>query len=146
MEGPPFGAGERRNMNSREKGKKGERELAGILKAHGYRARRGQQYCGTSGEADVVGIPGVHIECKRVEALNIYTAMAQAVRDARPGEIPTVFHRKNREDWLVTMRLEDYLEERRAKDEAAGYRSPVIVPTNRDRPGAGDKETREPEC
>lgn len=50
---------------------------------------------GTSGEADVVGIPGVHIECKRVEKLNIYTAMAQAVRDARPGEIPTVFHRKN---------------------------------------------------
>ena len=79
---PPSGAGERRNMNSREKGKKGERELAGILKAHGYKARRGQQYCGTSGEADVIGIPGVHIECKRAEALNLYTAMAQAVRDA----------------------------------------------------------------
>ena len=146
MEGPPFGAGERRNMNSREKGKKGELELAGILKAHGYKARRGQQYCGTSGEADVVGIPGVHIECKRVEALNIYTAMAQAVRDARPGEVPTVFHRKNREAWLVTMRLEDYLEERREQDEAAGHRSPVIIPSDRDRPGTGDKETREPEC
>lgn len=132
-------------MNSREKGKKGERELAGILKAHGYKARRGQQYCGTSGEADVVGIPGVHIECKRVEALNIYTAMTQAVRDARPGEIPAVFHRKNREGWLVTMRLEDYLEERRERDEAAGYRSPVIIPADRDRPGAGDKETGEPE-
>ena len=120
-------------MNSREKGKKGERELAGILKAHGYKARRGQQYCGTSGEADVVGIPGVHIECKRVEALNIYTAMAQAVRDARPGEIPTVFHRKNREEWLVTMRLEDYLDGRKKADEAAGYRSPVTLPE--DRPG-----------
>ena len=120
-------------MNSREKGKKGERELAGILKAHGYKARRGQQYCGTSGEADVVGIPGVHIECKRVEALNIYTSMAQAVRDARPGEIPTVFHRKNREDWLVTMRLEDYLDGRKKADEAAGYRSPVTLPE--DRPG-----------
>lgn len=131
-------------MNSREKGKKGERELAGILKAHGYKARRGQQYCGTSGEADVVGIPGVHIECKRVETLNIYTAMAQAVRDARPGEIPTVFHRKNREDWLVTMRLEDYLDGRKEADEAAGYRSPVTIPADRPGTGQGDTETCEP--
>jgi Holliday junction resolvase len=131
-------------MNSREKGKKGERELAGILKAHGYKARRGQQYCGTSGEADVVGIPGVHIECKRVEKLNIYTAMAQAVRDARPGEIPTVFHRKNQEGWLVTMRLEDYLDGRKEADEAAEYRSLVTLPADRPGTGQSDTETCEP--
>lgn len=131
-------------MNSREKGKKGERELAGILKAHGYKSRRGQQYCGTSGEADVVGIPGVHIECKRVEKLNIYTAMAQAVRDARPGEIPTVFHRKNREGWLVTMRLEDYLDGRKEADEAAEYRSLVTLPADRPGTGQSDTETCEP--
>ena len=131
-------------MNSREKGKKGERELAGILKAHGYKARRGQQYCGTSGEADVVGIPGVHIECKRVEKLNIYTAMAQAVRDARPGEIPTVFHRKNQEGWLVTMRLEDYLDGRKESDEAAEYRSLVTLPADRPGTGQSDTETCEP--
>ena len=131
-------------MNSREKGKKGERELAGILKAHGYKARRGQQYCGTSGEADVVGIPGVHIECKRVEKLNIDTAMAQAVRDARPGEIPTVFHRKNQEGWLVTMRLEDYLDGRKEADEAAEYRSLVTLPADRPGTGQSDTETCEP--
>ena len=131
-------------MNSREKGKKGERELAGILKAHGYKARRGQQYCGTSGEADVVGIPGVHIECKRVEKLNIDTAMAQAVRDARPGEIPTVFHRKNQEGWLVTMRLEDYLDGRKEADEAAEYRSLVTLPADRPGTGQSDTETGEP--
>ena len=132
-------------MNSRRKGADGERELSGILRKHGYKSRRGQQYCGTSGDADVVGIPDVHIECKRAEKLNIHTAMAQAVRDARAGETPVVIHRKNRTEWLVTMRLEDYLEERREKDEAAGYRSPVIIPADRDRPGAGDKETGEPE-
>lgn len=131
-------------MNSKRKGVDGERELSGILRKHGYKSRRGQQYCGTSGEADVVGIPGVHIECKRVEKLNIYTAMAQAVRDARPGEIPTVFHRKNWEGWLVTMRLEDYLDGRKEADEAAGYRSPVTLPADRPGTGQSDTETCEP--
>lgn len=96
-------------MNSRNKGANGERELAGKLKDYGYDARRGQQYCGANGDADVVGIPGVHIECKRVERLNLYDAMSQSVRDARDGEVPTVFHRKNRCEWLVTMRLDDWM-------------------------------------
>ena len=57
-------------MNSNNKGKNGERELATILREYGYDSRRGQQYCGSNGDADVVGLPGVHIECKRVERLN----------------------------------------------------------------------------
>lgn len=107
-------------MNSREKGCKGERELTKILRDYGYTARRGQQYSGANGDADVVGIPGVHIECKRVERLNIHDAMNQAVRDAREGEIPVVMHRKNRTEWLVTMRLEDWLKERSDSDELRG--------------------------
>ena len=83
-------------MNSREKGAAAERELANILKKHGYTARRGQQYSGANGDADVVGIPGVHIECKRVERLNIHDAMQQSVRDARDGEVPVVIHWKKR--------------------------------------------------
>ena len=96
-------------MNSRRKGAEGERELARILREHGYISRRGQQYCGVNGDADVVGLPGVHIECKRVEKLNISEAMRQSQRDARTGEIPAVFHRKNREPWLVTMPLDDWI-------------------------------------
>lgn len=98
------------DMNSRTKGKTGELELARILREHGYQSRRGQQYCGTSGDADVIGIPGVHIEVKRVEKLNIEKAMEQSRSDARQGEIPIVAHRKNRKPWLVTMDLEDFLE------------------------------------
>lgn len=97
-------------MNSRQKGAEGERELSRILREYGYNCRRGQQYCGANGDADVVGLPGVHIECKRVERLNISEAMKQAVRDADIAKIPAVFHRKNRERWLVTMRLEDWIE------------------------------------
>ena len=95
---------------SRDKGKKGERELASLLREYGYDSRRGVQYNGADGSADVVGLPGIHIECKRVERLDLYGAMAQAERDAREGEIPAVFHRRNRDYWKVTLRLEDFME------------------------------------
>ena len=71
--------------NSRAKGAAGERELAKILREHGYDTRRGQQYSGANGDADVVGLPGIHIECKRVQALNLTKAMEQAERDAQGG-------------------------------------------------------------
>lgn len=96
-------------MNSRQKGARGERELAEKLREYGYETRRGQQYSGANGDADVVGIPGIHIECKRVERLNIDEALSQAERDARDGEIPMVFHRRNRTPWKVTMRLDDFV-------------------------------------
>lgn len=96
-------------VNSRNKGKKGELELSHKLQEYGYSTRRGQQYCGIEGNADVVGLPGIHIECKRVEKLNIYDAMSQAISDAKEGEYPTVFHRKNHCEWLVTMRMDDWM-------------------------------------
>lgn len=96
-------------MNSRSKGAKGERELARALRQYGYDCRRGQQYSGANGDADVVGLPGVHIECKRVERLNIHDAMDQAKRDSRDGEIPAVFHRKNNCEWLVTLQIDEFM-------------------------------------
>lgn len=95
--------------NSRNKGAAGERELASKLRDYGYKARRGQQYCGVNGDADVIGLPGIHIECKRVEKLNLYDAMAQSVHDSKEGEKPAVFHRKNNHEWLVTLRLDDFM-------------------------------------
>lgn len=97
-------------MNSKKKGSRGELELANLLKEKGFsEARRSQQYCGINNDADVVGIDGIHIECKRVEKLNIDEAMEQAKRDCGDN-IPTVFHRKNNKEWLVTMRLDDWVE------------------------------------
>ncbi|MGF6376865.1 Holliday junction resolvase [Clostridiales Family XIII bacterium PM5-7] len=95
---------------SREKGKSGERELANKLKEYGYNCRRGQQFSGSNGDADVVGLPGIHIECKRVEKLNLYDAVAQSKSDAREGEMPAVFHRRNNAEWLVTIPLEHFME------------------------------------
>lgn len=95
--------------SQREKGKRGERELANLFRLAGYDAHRGQQFCGANGDADVVGLPGIHVECKRVEKLNLYDAMAQSKHDARAGELPAVFHRRDNCQWLVTMELSDWL-------------------------------------
>lgn len=103
-------------INSKAKGAKGERELSRLLKEYGYDTRRGQQYCGANGDADVIGLPGIYIECKRKEKLNIFEAIEQAVNDSGAKDmpfdylLPTVFHRKNKCKWLVTMRFDDFSE------------------------------------
>lgn len=96
--------------NGKRKGKEGELELAHKLKEYGYDAKRSVQYNGKDGQADVLGLPHIHIECKRVEKLNIYDAVDQAKRDAKNGDKPAVFHRKNRCNWLVTMELDKFME------------------------------------
>ena len=99
-------------VNSRRKGAVGERELAHKLNDYGFNTRRTVQYNGKAeeGQADLLGLPGIHIECKRVEKLNLYDAMAQAIHDANAGELPAVFHRKNHSEWLVTMKLPDWMD------------------------------------
>lgn len=98
-------------INSREKGARFERYLANLLKQeYGYDCRRGQQYCGANGDADVVGLPGIHIEAKAVERLNLYDAIAQAKSDARENELPAVFYKKNYCEPLVIMPLVSWME------------------------------------
>lgn len=97
------------SINSRRKGKAGELEFAHLCKRYGFDARRGQQYSGVEGK-DVVGLPGVHVEVKRVEKLNVSKAMEQARRDAGDGEMAIVAHRRNREQWLITMPAETWFE------------------------------------
>lgn len=97
-------------INSRQKGKRGELELAHKLQEFGFDARRSQQYAGINNDADVVGLPHLHVECKRVEALNIDKAMEQAKRDARDVEVPVVMHRKDRQEWKVTIQLKHFME------------------------------------
>ncbi len=96
---------------SQRKGADGERELAALLREYGYPVERGGSL--SFGEVpDLTGLPGVHIEVKRVERLNVPEAMKQAARDAEKFHdgAPTLFHRRSREPWLVTMRLSDWLE------------------------------------
>lgn len=102
--------------NSRMKGKRGELELVKKLKAllPGPKWRRSQQYNGYAegGQADLVGMENLHIECKRVEAgsKTVYKWVEQAETDAEPHQIPVVMHKANLQPWLVIIPL-DRLEE-----------------------------------
>lgn len=89
-------------INSREKGKAGERDFAKFLRAHGVEARRGQQFSGGDDSPDVVhAIDGVHFEVKRTERLELHAALKQAIIDAPEGAMPVVAHRRNRGDWIA---------------------------------------------
>lgn len=96
--------------SSQAKGRRGEIEFARTLQEYGIAAEPGRAV--SFGDTpDVTGIPGVHPEIKRVERLNISAAMKQAVMDAEKFHdgIPVLFHRRNHEGWLCTMRLSDWL-------------------------------------
>jgi len=93
-------------INSRSKGNRGELELSHWLQAQGYeKARRGQQYHGGPGSPDVVGVPGMHIEVKRVAWLGrLRRWLKQSHDEAGIDEVPTVFARDDGDkDWMVVM-------------------------------------------
>lgn len=100
-------------MNSKQKGKRGELELCHELTERGYPARRGQQYNGADGSADILceRLYDYHIECKRTERFQIYEAMKQATTDAlKRNKTPVVMHRKNKGEWMVVMPLRSFLD------------------------------------
>lgn len=97
-------------LKSQRKGKAGEYEVADLLRGYGYSVHRGKSLS-YGEEPDVSGLPGIHIEVKRRERLDLSGAMEQAERDSKRFHdgYPAVFHRKNAEDWQVTMFLADWI-------------------------------------
>lgn len=98
-------------VNGKAKGKRGELELCQYLReSFGWEASRSQQYNGNAGDSDLVvrQMPRLFVECKRVQALNVPGAMTLAAQQAAvANKLPALFHRRDREDWLVTLRLSD---------------------------------------
>lgn len=96
----------------REKGKRGERMLAKELRelTGNSEIKRGVQYHGGPDSPDVMGLDGVHIECKFVEKLNVREALKQSEDDAGEGEVPVVIHKTSRQPWIVTMNLSDFVD------------------------------------
>lgn len=99
-------------MNSKRKGSEAEREICAILTDAGFANahRNDQRYVSgyANPDIDADGLEGYHIEVKRVERLNVPEAMKQARRDALE-RAPVVIHRRSREQWLVTMTLDDWM-------------------------------------
>ena len=97
--------------NSRRKGASGELEAAKALNdvlPHAQ-ARRAQQYAGHHTAADLVceGLDGVMVEVKRRQSMNIHKVMAESLAHCTEAMLPVILHRKNGEEWLLTIRLED---------------------------------------
>lgn len=97
--------------SSQAKGRRAELELVRVLNSYGIPAEPGQAV--SYGETpDIVNVAGVHVECKRVEALRLSEWMAQAERDSERFQdgAPTLFYRRSHEPWRVVMNLSDWIQ------------------------------------
>ena len=95
---------------SQVKGRRAEKELSKILRGYGYDVEVGRPLS-FGKEPDLIGLDGVHIECKRAEQLRLSEWMSQAEKDAqRFGDgAPAIFFRRSRSPWCVVMKLEDWM-------------------------------------
>jgi hypothetical protein len=92
--------------SEREKGARGEREVAAIFRAHGFAAVRTPNSGGLAVKGDLAGVPA-HVEVKRQEVARPWSWWAQASSEAPSGVMPLVAFRRERADWLAIVRLDD---------------------------------------
>lgn len=94
--------------NPQRKGKEGELKLMHFLNNHGLNVKRGYVWLNQS---DLIGLDGIHVECKAVEALNVRKALQQAIEESKKKKdgLPTVFWKKSRREWVTVMRTEDWI-------------------------------------
>lgn len=84
--------------------------MSELLNQYGFDTRPGSAL-NFGSEPDISGLPGIHIECKRCEKLRLSEALRQAEEDSkRFGGRPAVFHRRNRSEWIVSMKLTDWIQ------------------------------------
>lgn len=93
---------------SRRKGARGENEVANILRTRGWDASRNR--IGVTVQDIVHDIPGVHLEVKRAEKIQLQAWLRQAEDDAREGDHPAVVFRRSRDPWRVVIRFDHFLD------------------------------------
>ena len=96
--------------HSRNKGQRGETAVKDIYRDNGIPARR----VGNAGSlADVVGVPGVHVEVKMAGVIRILDWLKQAEAEAPEGIIPSVHFRQcsrsRSSGWYVAVPLDDFI-------------------------------------
>ena len=95
-------------INSRAKGARGELEACEALGRIGLDCRRSVQYCGATGQADLICDANLHVEVKLTERLNPYAFIEQAINDsARTKRPPLVVMRSSYKPWLIMCRVDD---------------------------------------
>lgn len=100
----------------RRKGAAGERELraklAELLPGYPWE-RSAPMQAGNEGHGDVDGHPMLHIECKRGKATPqsaLKQALAENAKRLIPRILAVAITRQDRGAWMVSMRLEDFME------------------------------------
>lgn len=84
----------------RVKGRRGEREVAVILEAHGFTVRGLE----SGGDIHAVGHGlTLHVEVKRQERGFRASWAKQARDEAPPGAIPVVIYRRSRQPWTLAL-------------------------------------------
>jgi len=90
----------------RDKGARGEREVAAILRRYGLPADRTVQQSGIYLRGDLTGVPGYHFEIKRQETLRLPAWLRQAREDAANGDVPVVAFRQSGDEWHAVLPLD----------------------------------------
>jgi hypothetical protein len=99
-------------MNSKDKGKRGERMWVSVLKFFGFDAKRTGFHQSQQGHdaPDVTchDLP-VHWEVKNTEKALLRDWLAQAQGDAKPYQIPCVVWKRNHGKWIAILQAEHLL-------------------------------------
>lgn len=91
---------------SREKGARGEREVASVFRDAGLPdVVRTPNSGGLHIPGDLVGVDGLHVEVKRAERLDIPAWLQQARADCPEGSTPVLAFRRSREEWQAVVPL-----------------------------------------
>lgn len=96
-------------MNSRDKGARGEREIVDAYRSAGYPAVRTPLSGGMQWKGDLIGVPGLGIEVKRNERLNIWAALDQCTVDTPLDHVPALHFRRSRSPWWVAIPLPEFI-------------------------------------
>ena len=121
---------------SRRKGARAEVNVAAWLQLHGYshveRAPAGRSQ---DGHGDLLGLPGLHVECKAHREMNLAGWVDQATRDAHDLPWLLVVKRRGRADvgqWYAVQTLTGW--------EQLARQAGLITPTITAPPGHHGKE------
>ena len=90
----------------RDKGARGEREVAAIFRAHGFDCDRTPNSGGLRIAGDLYGNVPVHVEVKRQETLRLWEWLAQAEAECS-DQVPAVVFRRNSSKWYAVLALDE---------------------------------------
>jgi hypothetical protein len=90
----------------RDKGARGEREVAAIFRAVGFDCDRTPNSGALRVKGDLAGTVPAHVETKRCETARPWAWLAQAEADAPEGVTPVVAFRRNGGRWYAMLPLE----------------------------------------